>query len=99
MIGAYSECPQFNALLLRHFAYETRGFQLLLALVLQGHAANGSFCVIACLNIQYFLYFGGIEQVLGWWELRGYKRSRRHGEVRTLLVSHAGPLPGLRRSI
>jgi len=34
------------------------------------------FCVIAYLNIQYFLYFGGNEQVLGWYELRGCKWSR-----------------------
>ncbi len=32
-------------------------------------------------------------------ERPGYKRSRRHGEVRTLLVSHAGRLAGLPRNV
>jgi len=58
-----------------------------------------SFCFIAYLNIQYFLYFGGNEQVLGWYGLRGCKWSRRHGELRTFPVSHAGRPAGLRRNI
>ena len=31
----------------------------------RGQAANGSFCVIACLNIRYFLYFRSNAPMLG----------------------------------
>jgi hypothetical protein len=45
-----------------------------------GHAAH--FILRHCISeYSVFPYFGGNEQVLGWYGLRGCKWSRRHGEL------------------
>src|SRR5947207_11699759 len=78
-------------------AYETSQSRLLFAPALIRACRPASSCVIAQLKIQYFLYFRRNAPMLGLnrRERPGYKWSRRNGEVRTLLVSHAGPLAGL----
>src|SRR5207245_11714830 len=64
-----------ESLLRHHLAYETRRFRVTSRAWSRWGMPHRTvpFCVIAYLNIQYFLYFGGNEQVLGWYELRGSK--------------------------
>src|SRR6266568_9028257 len=76
---AQCKCQAVRESLFRHhLAYETRRFRLPSRAWSRWGMPHRtvSFCVIAYLNIQYFLYFGGNEQVLGWYELRGSKWSR-----------------------
>ena len=79
---------------------ETRGFRFLLPLGPLGHAPGFILRHYTAENSVFPVFPQECSHAsLDLRERPGYKRSRRHGEVRTFLGSHAGPLAGLRRTI